>query len=225
MAREGRDVAARQVGPISFMKGRQGIQDRSTSQSQADSLNSFNVLVRLHQEQIYNLALRMLGNSCETEEVTRHSIELAWRQIHDLRDASFKVWLFRIVSEVCLARLKGRPATSRCQTHECSTGPVTAPMSESETVGLFCQQLLSLPPAQRLVVILADLHGLTYEEIAWVTRSDLRSVGLQLGKGRTAIRDRLLESVPGILGEDPRSPSPKRSDHGSIAAARPWARH
>lgn len=169
-------------------------------QSQGGDLDSFNLLVEIYQGPIYNLTLRMLGSPQDAEDVAQEAFVLAWKAIPGFKGGSFKAWLFRIASNACtdlLRSKKSRKADSLDAIFpEYNPLPSQAESPEDhvmreEVTRLIGQQLLSLSDEQRLVVTLADLQGLSYEEIAQITDCSLGTVKSRLNRGRANLRDLL----------------------------------
>lgn len=169
--------------------------------SQAGDLDSFNQLVDRYQGQVYNLVLRMLGNPQDAEDTTQEAFILAWKAIHRFRGGSFKSWLLRIASNASIDLLrskKGRKTDSLDSLYsEYNPLPSTSESPEEHTLReelshLITRNLLSLPDEQRLAITLADLQGLSYEEIAQVTKCSIGTVRSRLSRGRANLRNLLL---------------------------------
>lgn len=175
-------------------------EDDLIKQSQGGDLDSFNLLIEVYQGPIYNLTLRMLGNPQDAEDVAQEAFVLAWKAIPGFKGGSFKAWLFRIASNACtdlLRSKKSRKADSLdaiFPEYNPLPSQVESPedhVMREEVSRLIGQQLLSLSDEQRLVVTLADLQGLSYEEIAQITSCSLGTVKSRLNRGRANLRDLL----------------------------------
>jgi len=169
--------------------------------SKEGDLDSFNRLVESYQGMVYNLALRMLGDSHAAEDATQDAFFSAWRRIGSFRGGNFRAWLLRITANVCrdhLRKLKRHPSTSL---EAMLLEPEGLPSNESpedyvlrREIGEQIQKgLASLPSEQRLAVILSDIQGLSYEEIAQVMGCSLGTVRSRLSRGRAQLRDYLLQ--------------------------------
>ena len=163
---------------------------------------AFNELVAWYQGQAFNLALRMLGSVPRPEDVTQDAFFAAFRHLASFKGPSFRNWLLRIVANGCRDELRSdrrRPVDSLEQTLEVhpsaappdgAAGP--AEVAESrELARLLEAGLASLPEDQRLVVVLADLQGFDYEEIARIARCPVGTVKSRLNRGRRRLRDYL----------------------------------
>jgi RNA polymerase sigma-70 factor (ECF subfamily) len=169
--------------------------------SKSGDLDSFNTLVESYQRVVYNLALRMLGERQAAEDASQDAFLAAWRGIDRFRGGSFKAWLLRITSNTCrdqMRKLRRNP-TSSLEAMPCE--PETPPSTESpeeyvlrRELGEQIQRGLdNLPADQRLAVILCDMQGLTYEEIAKVMDCSLGTVRSRLSRGRARLRDYLVK--------------------------------
>ena len=174
------------------------------SQSQAGDLDSFNQLVEKYQSQVYNLALRMLGNAEAAADATQDTFLAAYRAVGKFRGGNFRAWLLRIAANCCRDQLRAarrRPASSLDLLLESESPPPLVAKTESpedyalrrELGRAISDGLASLPAEQRLVVILSDIQGLSYEDIAQATRSSLGTVKSRLSRGRERLRDCLLQ--------------------------------
>ena len=171
--------------------------------SRQGDLESFNLLVERYQRQVYNVALRMLRDSSTAEEVTQDTFLSAYRNIHSYRGSIFRAWLFRITTNAArdaLRRRARRPATSLDTYLEGETTPrdIPDPSSGPEDVALQHERqrvlgdlLMELPPDQRAVLVLSDVQGLSYEEIARSTGEALGTVKSRLSRARMRLRELL----------------------------------
>lgn len=168
-------------------------------------LASFNRLVLTYQGMTYNLAYRILGNAEGAEDAAQEAFIKAYRNLGQYRGGSFKAWLLRIVTNVCydqLRHVQRRPANSLedMAVDPEHAGRLVDPAEQPSDYALrqelshVIQQGIDLLPAeQRLVLILCDVEGLSYEEIAEVMDTSLGTVKSRLSRGRAKLRDFLLE--------------------------------
>lgn len=170
--------------------------------SKDGDLDSFNQLIEIYEGQIYNLTFRMLGNPQDAEDIAQEAFVLAWKAVPGFKGGSFKAWLFRIASNACTDLLRSKK--SRKADSLDAIFPEYNPLPSSiespeehtlreEVARLIGQQLLSLSEEQRLVVTLADLQGLSYEEIAQITNCSLGTVKSRINRGRANLRNLLLK--------------------------------
>lgn len=177
-------------------------------EAQRGSIDAFNRLVRLHERQVYNVALRMVGQADTAEDVTQDTFLLAYKSLHQFRGGLFRAWLLRIATNRCydeLRRRQRRPADSfeelafepRPQWSTLAAGE--EPQARAERIELaraLESALAQLQEDQRLVVILSDVQGYSYDEIAAITHVSLGTVKSRLSRGRGRLRD-ILRAAPG----------------------------
>ncbi len=175
-------------------------------EAQRGSLASFNALVERYQTQLYNLALRHVGDRQLAEDVTQEAFLSAWRAIRSYRGGSFRAWLFRILVNEARdlhRRSSRRPANSldamldaglspRAE-QDVSAGPDERALT-AETIRAVERCLRMLPEDQRVVVLLSDVQGLSYDEIGRALGLPLGTVKSRLNRGRVQLRRLLVES-------------------------------
>ena len=182
-------------------------EQEAISKSKAGDLDSFNWLVERYQVQVYNLALHMMGTREDAEDTAQEAFLSAFRAIKGFRGGSFKAWLLSITANACRDQLRTRqrkgtvPLDSLLLEPE-STAESPEDYAQRRELGRFITEgLASLPKDQRLVVILADIQGLSYEEVSQVTGSPLGTVRSRLSRGRAHLRDFLLQHGELLPGE------------------------
>jgi RNA polymerase sigma-70 factor (ECF subfamily) len=164
--------------------------------SQNGDLDSFNELVRRYQKMAYNLAFRMLGDSQAAEDATQEAFFSAWKNIRRFRGGSFKAWVLQITANACrdqMRRVKRRPVVA-LETLPYDPPSVSAESPEDYAIrrelGEHVQRgLTTLSHEQRMAVILCDIQGLSYGEVAEVMECSLGTVKSRLSRGRTQLRD------------------------------------
>lgn len=183
--------------------------------SRRGDLDAFNCLIAAYQSRVYNLCLRMLGSSEAADDATQETFLSAYRNIAGLRGASARSWLLRIAANACideLRRQRRRPAASlEARAHLAESGrpfdPPDDPASRPEPLALRAelsealqQELLRIPADQRLAIILCDIEGLSYEEIARTMGSSVGTVKSRISRGRARLREQL-RAQPELFGE------------------------
>jgi RNA polymerase sigma-70 factor (ECF subfamily) len=190
--------------PESYLKRPQT--DEATIQAaQAGDLEAFNTLVLLHQDRVYNLAYRILGDQAHAADAAQEVFILAHRHIRRFHTGSFMAWLYRITTNVCYDTIryhKRRPAVPFTHlsnavdddrefdlpTHE--DGPETL-LQRRELAALLQQHISALPIDQRTVLVLSDVQGLSDKEIAAIMRSNIGTVKSRLSRARAKLRQSL----------------------------------
>ena len=171
--------------------------------AQRGDTESFNGLVRLYEGRVYNLCYRMLGDADSAADAAQDAFLSAFRNLRSFRGGSFRSWMLRIATNTCYDALrarKRRPSVSldlETQDEEDSAPLQIADTGESpddfalrrELAAAIQDGLTVLPDEQRIVLILSDIQGLAYEEIAQITNSNLGTVKSRLSRGRARLRD------------------------------------
>ena len=172
--------------------------------SKQGDLDCFNQLVEKYQQQVYNICLRMLGNTHDAEDVTQIAFISAFKGIGRFKGGNFRAWLFRIAANGCrdqLRLLRRRPTSSLDALPldlELEDRRAISPeqYAMNQELGEHIRHALAgLPADQRLAVILRDIMELDYEEIAKATASSLGTVKSRISRGRARLREHLKQSV------------------------------
>lgn len=181
-------------------------EQRLIAQAQRGDLHAFNQLVLAYQSMLYNVAYRILGDGDAAADATQDAFVSAYKAIARFRGGSFKAWLLRIVTNACYDQLRvkqRRPADSLddmlvepehdATLRDDSESPEDFVLRQE--LGAAIQRGLStLPPDQRITLVLSDIEGLSYDEIAEVTRVSLGTVKSRLSRARSKLRDYLLHN-------------------------------
>lgn len=174
------------------------------ARSRKGELDAFNILVDRYQGSLYNFCLRMLGSPEAAEDAAQEAFISAFRSIERFRGGSFRSWLFRIGANACydeMRRRRSRPAVSLDQPAGGGEHPHDVPASgaaldkraeQRELAGVLQRALRELPAEQRLAVILCDVHGFDYSEIAETMGVSLGTVKSRISRGRSRLRQLLM---------------------------------
>ena len=161
---------------------------------QRGDVNAFESLVTAYEKNVYNLALRMTGSPEDAEDMAQEAFIKAYNSLPSFRgDSKFSVWLYRIVSNVCLdfLRKKNRRITVSLSAEDDDGEDVQLDlpdMSQSPeellekklTRESVQRGLASLPPDARQILLLREIQGLSYEEIG-------ETLGLEPGTVKSRI--------------------------------------
>jgi RNA polymerase sigma factor (sigma-70 family) len=189
----------------SYMKRSQTDEEAIVQAARAGDLEAFNTLVLLHQDRVYNLAYRILGDQAHAADAAQEAFILAYRHIRRFHTGSFMAWLYRITTNVCYDALryhKRRPvvpfthlSNAIDDDHEIDLpahedGP-EALLQRRELAALLQRHIGALPIDQRTVLVLSDVQGLSDKEIAAVMRSNVGTVKSRLSRARAKLRQSL----------------------------------
>ena len=173
--------------------------------AQRGDLNAFNQIILHYQSLAFSVAMRTLQDEASAADIVQESFIKAYRAIGSYQGGNFKSWLMRIVINSCydLLRLQKRRGTESLDrmTEEHEQGSFLIDHAESphehaermELGQLIEEAIQSLPPTQRLVLALCDVHGHAYEEIAEMTDLPMGTVKSRINRARGRLRDYLLE--------------------------------
>ncbi len=181
--------------------------------AQRGNLDAFNALVLRYQNAAYSAAYRLLGDPFTASDATQEAFISAYRSIRDFRGGSFKAWLMRIVTNGVYDRLryeKRRPADSIEDLPGADSDDGAPLASQSATPEQIAEQhdaqralqdcLSALPPDQRLTMVMFDLEGYSYQEVADQTDVQLGTVKSRLSRARLAMR-RCLEGKQELFAD------------------------
>ena len=159
---------------------------------------AFEELVATYQHLVFGVAVRMLGNAAEAEEIAQEAFLRAHRALADFRgDAKLSTWLYAIVSRLCLTRLASGERRMARQGEETlmrlanTEGDPAAAVERSEVEAALHRAIAELPEERRIVVVLRDLEGLSYEEIAQTLELELGTVRSRLHRARMDLKDKM----------------------------------
>ncbi len=179
-------------------------EERLIAQAKRGDTQAFDQLVLLYQGMVYNLAYRILGDGEAASDAAQDAFLSAYRAIGRFRGGSFKGWLLRIVTNACYDQLRRekRQPTSSLEALYPEGSPVAQRRDEGEEpeeyalrqeLGWLIQQgIATLPPEQRITLLLSELQGLSYQEIAEATGTNMGTVKSRLSRARASLRDYLL---------------------------------
>jgi RNA polymerase sigma factor (sigma-70 family) len=175
---------------------------RLVAEARKGDSESFNLLVRRYEGRVYNLCYRMLGDPDAAADAAQDAFLAAYRNLRSFRGGVFRSWLLRIATNTCYDALrarKRRPTTSIDAAFADPDAPALDLPDGQESpddtalrheLGAEIQRgLQELPEDQRVVVVLCDIQGLAYDEIAAITNSNLGTVKSRLSRGRARLRE------------------------------------
>lgn len=177
--------------------------DELVATARTGDLEAFNRLVERHQRVVYAVCFRLLRDPQLAEDVTQDTFVRAYQSLARFQGDQFRSWLLRIATnrsfDVLRYRRRRQAESLDAQLIEeepqwASEAPSDDPEEFSarrELSRRLDEALGRLPPEQRLVVLLHDVQGYPYEEIALITSASLGTVKSRLSRGRARLRDEL----------------------------------
>jgi RNA polymerase sigma-70 factor (ECF subfamily) len=184
-----------------------GTQEQAlVARARAGDAEAFGALVLAHQQFVYNLAWRALGDEREAEDAAQEAFVRAWLALPNFRgQAQFRTWLYRIVTNLCCNRLPRLRreltalATDQAQLVPDESTPDPAAGLEAEQRRAFLhRQIDALPERYRLLVSLRYQQELAYEDIATVLSLPLGTVKTGLFRARAQLRAALIEAEENV---------------------------
>jgi RNA polymerase sigma-70 factor (ECF subfamily) len=164
-------------------------------------LEAFNQLVELYQDYLYAMAVRIVRERDLAEDAVQDAFFSAYRNLERFSGPSFRGWLTRITLNAAkdiLRRRRRRPADPYPEWEDDSWQPPAPGAEGPEQVTLLSQQRAALAQAmagitddQRTAIILFDVEGYDYAEIAKLTGVSVGTVKSRIHRGRMTLRERL----------------------------------
>lgn len=180
------------------MEGRIGDDAHLVDRLRRGDPRAFEALVIAYQHRVFGVALRMLRNRAEAEEIAQEVFLRVHRAIDDFRgEARLSTWLYTIASRLCLNRLASgerRAPREGEETLERLASGDADPADElerSELETALHRAIAELPEERRIVVVLRDVEGLSYEEIAQALELELGTVRSRLHRARMDLKEKL----------------------------------
>jgi RNA polymerase sigma factor (sigma-70 family) len=193
--------------------GRRGTAVDGTGMPPPDPPNwsppSWEEIVRTHSGRVYRLAYRLTGNTHDAEDLTQEVFVRVFRSLSRYTPGTFEGWLHRITTNLFLdmarrrqrIRFEGLGDDAAQRLHGPGPTPAEAFEERHLDADVFAA-LESLPPEYRAAVVLCDIEGLSYEEIAATLGVKLGTVRSRIHRGRAHLRTALEHRRP-------RAPDPR----------------
>jgi RNA polymerase sigma-70 factor (ECF subfamily) len=168
------------------------------ARSRAGHLDAFERLVRAHQDRIYNLAYRITGNHEDAADAAQEAFVKAYQGLaHFRQDAAFSTWLHRIATNAALDLIRRRSPTPPVEL------PLDLPAPDSLDTDVHRREIQRrihaalghLAPEFRVAVVLRDLEGMAYDEIARTLQVPVGTVRSRISRAREALRGYLTDLV------------------------------
>ena len=172
--------------------------------AQNGNLDAFNTLILHYQDNVFNVALRIMGDEDAAADASQEAFISAFKSIAGFRGGSFKGWLMRIVTNACydeIRRRKRRPTTplepetddgEEMDSPRWLADPSMTPdqHAEADEVEHAIQHCLdNLPIDFKTVVVMTDIQGLDYAEVATAVRVPLGTIKSRLARARLRLRE------------------------------------
>ena len=178
-------------------------EQRLVEAARCGDAQAFERLMAPYESLLYNVAYRILGDGEAAADAIQETLLSVYQALDAFRGGSFKAWLLRIVTNACydqLRRRRRRPTSSLeallvgARVHRAFMERVEDPEEYviRRDLGRMIQRgLRLLNHDQRVAVVLSDIHGLSYPEIAEITGVPVGTVKSRISRGRARLRDYL----------------------------------
>ncbi|PYI69389.1 RNA polymerase sigma factor SigE [Arthrobacter livingstonensis] len=173
---------------------------------------SWDEVVTNHAAKVFRLAYRLTGNKFDAEDLTQEVFVRAFRSLAKFKPGTLDGWLHRITTNLFLdqARRKQRirfdPLADDAESRLAGADPGPERTFEFNNLDVdVAAALEALPPDFRAAVVLCDMEGLSYDEVAHALNVKLGTVRSRIHRGRAMLRESLADLAPG-RGCDVRPP-------------------
>lgn len=176
--------------------------ERLVRAAQSGDLPSFNALVVRHERPVYAVCFRILREVTSAEDATQDTFVKAWSSLSTFRGGLVRPWLLKIATNRCYDIIRARnrrPADSldaeivevepRWTSQASNSEEPESFATRVELSGFLEQALAQLPDDQRIVIVLSDVQGHTYEEIADITGVAVGTVKSRISRSRSKLRE------------------------------------
>lgn len=165
---------------------------------------AFEDLARRDERALYRHAARIVGPGADAEDVVQDAFLSAWKSIGSFEGTSFRAWLFRIVTNRALDKVRSRKRRPElplepADDEDAAWAEPVAPGADlvelaasHELLALVEEALKAVPDEQRAALLLRDVEGFAYEEIAMMTGVELGTVKSRIHRARLAVRNTLV---------------------------------
>lgn len=167
--------------------------------------SAFNRLMEMHEKRMYAVALRMCGNREDAQDCLQEAMLRVYRAIGGFKgQSSFSTWVYRITMNTCLDELrrkKNRQNTSLDNLLDQGWSPSDGEnvpekqALQSETRRCLHGAIQELPEDMRSAIVLRDIHGLSYDEIASALNINVGTIKSRISRGREKLREKLKKNT------------------------------
>jgi RNA polymerase sigma-70 factor (ECF subfamily) len=178
-------------------------------------------VVRQNADRVYRLAYRLSGNRADAEDLTQETFVRVFRSLANYEPGTFEGWLHRITTNLFLDMVRRRsrirfdalPEDASDRLAAATAGPEQA-YHETHLDPEVQGALDALPADFRAAVVLCDLEGLSYEEIAATLGVKVGTVRSRIHRGRVQLREALAHRAPGVRPAEPGEAESVAVEHG-----------
>lgn len=173
-------------------------------------MRKFALLVNRHKDKAFTLAIRLVGDKSEAEELVQDGFMRAYRSLGQFRgDAKFSTWLYRIVYNLCMTKVsRRRPQKESVDMEEAMLDNicfddnelgVDERVEQAEHKQILLEEITKMPERFRMAVTLFYLQEMSYDEMTEVMNLPLGTVKTNLFRGRNLLRERMAARLKGEI--------------------------
>ncbi|TCK26227.1 RNA polymerase sigma-70 factor (ECF subfamily) [Pseudonocardia endophytica] len=147
--------------------------------------DAYEELVRRHRDRIYRIALRMIGNPHDADDIAQDVVLSLWTTLTGFSGNSrFTTWLYRVVVNRCINLIERRPEHEPLQNPDVPIAGADAEAEAKQAALAALAAIGALPPDQRAVVVLVDIEQMRYQEVASILNVTPATVRGRLHRAR-----------------------------------------
>lgn len=174
--------------------------------SKSGDVEAFEQLIFDYQKKAYNIALRIMGNQEDAKDMCQEAFIRIFKSIEGFKEqSSFSTWMYRIITNVCLDEIrkkKKNDAVSMDNTFETQEGELHFELSSDEDTPeeayiraekkqAILKAINELNEEYKTAIVLRDVQGFSYEEIAGILCCSIGTVKSRINRGRNILKDKL----------------------------------
>lgn len=152
------------------------------------TITDYNTCVDMHSDGVYRFALKHLRDTDTAKDVVQESFARLWQKVEDVDATKAKSYLFTTAHHIMVDTVRRGQRSTRIEEHH-EDLRYTSESGQPDLKAIIDSALATLPEVQRSVILLRDLEGYSYEEIAEFTGLNLTQVKVYIYRGRTALKE------------------------------------
>lgn len=163
------------------------------AKSKSGDIEAFELLIEQYQPMVYNLSYKMLGNYDDASDAAQDALIKIYKKINTFQEKSkFSTWIYRLTYNVCLDKLRQRKNISTQQLDEEIVDKELTPqfaVEKNERIQKIYDAINSLSPEYKAAIIMRDVNGHSYDEIAEILGCSIGTVKSRINRGRTRLKE------------------------------------
>lgn len=161
--------------------------------AQKGNIDAFETLISIYEKKIYTICLRMMNHTEEASDATQEVCLKIWRQLKSFQGKSkFSTWIYRITMNECLDRLRKSKNKKnniiKYEQEDLVSESAEEIIQNKVLQDILKQAILELKDEQRKMIVLRDINGNTYEQIADILNLSLGTVKSRISRARVALK-------------------------------------